>query len=57
MQHGRPNWLGRQHFDVGFQEENIAVEYQGAQHDKPVDYFGGEKAFLANRKNLMKKKM
>ena len=56
VQHGRPNWLGRQHFDIWFPEENIAVEYQGAQHDKAVDYFGGEKAFLANQKrDLMKR--
>lgn len=49
IQHGRPEWLGRQHLDVYLPELNVALEYQGEQHDRPVAYFGGEEAF---RKNL-----
>ena len=37
--HGKPNWLGRQHFDIYFPDLNIAIEYQGIQHQKPVEYF------------------
>jgi|GEM_PF-1136487 len=39
---GRPKWLGLQRFDVYFPNENIAIEYQGAQHYEAIDYFGGE---------------
>jgi len=44
-QHGRPDFLGDQHYDIWIPDFNIAVEYQGEQHNKPVDYFGGDEAF------------
>lgn len=44
--HASPNWLGRQHLDVYIPELRIALEYQGEQHDRPVEFFGGEKAFI-----------
>jgi hypothetical protein len=50
IQHGRPKWLGRQHLDIWIPELMVAVEYQGAQHDKPVDFFGGEEAFKKGQK-------
>lgn len=45
IQHGQPNWLGRQHYDVWFPHWKIAVEYHGKQHFEPVDFFGGEDAY------------
>lgn len=45
IQHGHPEWLGRQHFDVWFPNWKIAVEYHGKQHFEPVDFFGGQHAF------------
>jgi hypothetical protein len=45
VQHGRPAWLGRQHFDVWLPHWRIALEYQGLQHFEPVDFFGGREAF------------
>ncbi|WJI08798.1 zinc ribbon domain-containing protein [Methanobacterium sp. CWC-01] len=45
IHHGRPKWLGRQHLDIYFPKRNIAIEYQGLQHDQPVEFFGGEEAF------------
>jgi hypothetical protein len=45
IQHGRPNWLGRQHLDIWIPELMVAVEYQGKQHDKPIEFFGGVEAF------------
>ena len=45
IQHGRPTWLGRQHFDIWFPNWKIAVEYHGKQHFEPVEFFGGEEAF------------
>lgn len=56
IHHGKPEWLGRQHFDIWIPELNCAIEYQGQQHDKPVDFFGGEKAFKANQKRDLEKK-
>lgn len=43
--HYMAEWLGNQHIDVFIRGFNIAIEYQGEQHDKPVKYFGGEDAF------------
>ena len=56
IHHGRPSWLERQHLDVYFAIKNIAIEYQGEQHQNPIEYFGGEKAFK-HRKKLDKQKM
>jgi hypothetical protein len=49
IHHGRPGWLGRQHFDIYIPELNIAIEYQGQQHYRPIDYFGGQEAFEQNK--------
>ena len=43
--HARPDWLHNQHLDIYIPELSIAIEYQGIQHDVPVEYFGGEQAF------------
>lgn len=51
VQHGREKWLGRQHLDVYLPDLKVALEYQGEQHDRPVEFFGGEEAF---RKNLQR---
>lgn len=56
IQHARPEWLGKQHLDVFFPSELVAVEYQGLQHDEPVSYFGGEKAWRAVRRRDAKKR-
>ncbi len=57
VHHGRPEWLGRQHFDIWIPELNVAVEYQGKQHDNPVEFFGGEEAFKKNiKRDILKKK-
>ena len=45
IQHGRPEWLGRQHFDIWIPQLFVAIEYQGKQHDEPVEFFGGIDAF------------
>lgn len=56
MQHASPAWLGQQHLDVFFPEHGIAVEYQGPQHDQPVEYFGGDAAFKQVRRRDASKK-
>ena len=55
-QHASPDWLGRQHLDILFPDIRVAVEYQGAQHSRPVDYFGGEAAFESQQKRDRRKK-
>lgn len=42
---GRPQWLVPQSFDIYFPNERIGIEYQGAQHSRPVELFGGQEAF------------
>lgn len=39
------NILGYKSLDFYLPEYNIAIECQGIQHFKPIDYFGGTKAF------------
>jgi hypothetical protein len=43
---GKPKWLGRQSLDVFFPDYNIGIEYQGVQHFKPVDFYGGDEKFI-----------
>jgi hypothetical protein len=50
IHHARPTWLGKQHLDVFIPEYAVAIEYQGAQHDQPVEYFGGLEAFQATQR-------
>jgi hypothetical protein len=56
IHHGRPEWLGRQHFDIWIPDLKCAIEYQGQQHDQPIDFFGGEKAFKQNQRRDKQKK-
>lgn len=58
---GKPKWLGKQSLDIYFPIYNIGIEYQGEQHFKPVDYFGGVEKFekqliLDNKKRELCKK-
>lgn len=55
VHHGRPTWLGRQHLDVWLPDVNVAIEYQGAQHQAPVGHFGGEQGFRETRRRDLRK--
>ncbi len=55
IQHGKPSWLKPQHLDVYFPKRNIGIEYQGDQHQKPIEYFGGEEG-LQKRLELDERK-
>jgi hypothetical protein len=50
IQHAQPTWLGRQHFDIFIPELGVAIEFQGPQHDRPVEFFGGEAQFEETRR-------
>lgn len=56
IQHGKPEWLGKQHLDIYIPELNIGIEYQGKQHLMPIEIFGGEIAFDQNIKRDLRKK-
>lgn len=56
QQHASPAWLGRQHLDIYIPKLGIAVEYQGPQHDAPIEFFGGVEAYEAVKKRDAKKK-
>ena len=47
----RPEWLGRQSIDLYIPSIRTAIEYQGVQHYRPVEFFGGEEA-LSHRQEL-----
>lgn len=51
-----PEWLGQQHLDIFIPELKVAIEYQGPQHDKPIDFFGGQAAFEETQKRDRRKK-
>ena len=43
-------------FDFYLPKYKIFIEFQGEQHYKPIDYFGGEKTFLRQKENDLLKK-
>ena len=51
----RPDWLGRQSLDLYIPSLVTAIEYQGVQHYRSIDFFGGEEA-LAQRQELDRQK-
>lgn len=56
IHHGHPKWLGKQHLDIYFTKENIGIEYQGIQHYKAVDHFGGEDGLAKNQERDERKR-
>ena len=56
QQHASPSFLRRQHYDVYMPELGIAIEYQGDQHFRPIDFFGGEAGFIETQKRDKRKR-
>lgn len=50
------DWLGQQSLDIYIETAKIGIEYQGEQHYKPVDIWGGEEALKENQKRDLRKK-
>ncbi|HHK5530398.1 TPA: hypothetical protein ACQUHF_004393 [Bacillus paranthracis] len=46
----RADWLDKQSLDVYIPGLKTAIEFQGQQHYEPVEFFGGEDAFLYRQK-------
>lgn len=55
IQHARPKFLGKQHLDIFIPSHKVAIEYQGLQHDEPVEFFGGVEAYLKNKERDQRK--
>lgn len=56
--HHTPTWIKPQYYDVYVPSINTAFEYQGQQHFKAIDYFGGESSFAKMvQLDLRKKKL
>ena len=43
-------------FDFYIPDWNILIEFQGIQHEKPVDFFGGEEQFLIQQEHDRRKR-
>ena len=43
--------------DVFIPSISVGIEYQGVQHYKPIEYFGGEEHFKHQQENDKKKRM
>mgnify|MGYP002706397169 FL=1 len=52
----RCDWLGQQSLDIYIPESRIGIEYQGEQHYKAVDIWGGEVGLRKNKKRDLQKK-
>ena len=52
----RPEWLGRQSLDLYIPSIRTAIEYQGVQHYRPIEFFGGEEALLQRQELDRQKK-
>lgn len=58
VQQKKFEWLGRQSLDFYLPQYGVAIECQGIQHYKPIDFFGGEKNFeYTIEKDTIKKKL
>ncbi len=57
LHQARPFWLRQQSLDIVFQDRNVAIEYQGVQHSRPVDYFGGEDSFVRQQHRDLDKRI
>lgn len=55
--HYRPGFLEGLELDIFIEEVNIGIEYQGIQHYKPVEHWGGKEALkeLKKRDSCKKK--
>ena len=51
-----PKWLKPQRLDIYIDELNVGFEYQGIQHQMPIEFFGGEMAFEQQQKRDKRKK-
>ena len=46
---------GVERLNIWLPDVNVAIEYQGAQHQAPVGHFGGEQGFRETRRRDLRK--
>ncbi|MEC2074467.1 PDDEXK family nuclease, partial [Alkalihalophilus marmarensis] len=46
----RSEWLETQSLDIFIPSLGLGIEFQGQQHYEPIEFFGGEQAFLHRKK-------
>lgn len=46
-----PEIISRREYDFYLPDHNLLIEFQGIQHYKPIDYFGGEDALNYTKQN------
>lgn len=56
LMHYRPQWLNGLELDIYVPSKNIAFEYQGIQHIKPVKHWGGKEKLLIQQEHDKRKK-
>jgi len=58
IHHKRPSYLEGKELDIYFEygDKKVGIEYQGIQHFKPIDFFGGEESFKELQKRDKEKK-
>lgn len=58
VKHASPIWLAPQHLDIYLPAHKVAIEYQGEQHYKPIDIFGGAEGLEATvRRDRTKRRL
>ncbi len=55
--HYRPTWLDGLEIDIFNETKGFGIEYQGIQHYKPVDHWGGIEALEKTKARDRKKKL
>lgn len=56
LRHYRPDFLQGLELDIFIKELNLGIEYQGIQHYRPVEHWGGEDAFINLQRRDQQKK-
>lgn len=56
IRHYRPDWLEGLELDIYFPDLKLGLEYQGIQHFKAVEHWGGEAQLKKQQKNDARKK-
>lgn len=54
--HYRPTWLDKLELDIFLEKEKIAFEYQGVQHFKAVEHWGGQQQLKRQQEHDHRKK-
>lgn len=57
IHHYSDDWLEGQHLDIYIPELRVGIEYQGEQHFRPIEIFGGYEGFIKTQQRDAAKKI